>query len=509
MKLRLLLTLLIACLSGSALADDTAVYGIGGAIQPVAEHPSIVAMLVSIDLYHDHATVDSSFILRHGGRAAKLRVAFPEHACRVPEGEEPKGFTSFRMWVDGEETEATIEGPIPVPDAPEPTTWHRWRVAEIPVSPGRTRSLRVLYETELDVQQDSGDRVFRYLTRTAGGWSGPIGSAQIRLNLHYGPHGGWFELLGPRFERVGPCSFEWKRQSFEPSPDDDVDVIYHRPCVGIYVGPDHVHRGDPPRPHITGGRLWAQIREVADWLHADLRVDGAQATLVRGGTTAVVRAGSQRARVGSKTTLLPAAPRIERGRLMVPVSAIIRPFGAEVEFLAPSKTVHIILPVHREFLRILGPFDAAAALSAIPIGWAPPAVTDYDPNLRRDVEHPQRWWPPWMCTGNFDDDPTPEAAFLLRKGDQYGLGLLQKIADGVVSFGWLDVLPSAAPGPLTTVLDRLPSGETVFHRKGETAPESGRLDLQHDAIELTGERASLVYYWDAESGQYKVIRTDE
>jgi len=530
MKTRLLLVLILACTGGPALADDTviqpsrcgdtAIQQIGAVIQPIGEYPSIVMdkMLVTIDFYSDHAEVDSTFTFRNTGSARTVRMGIFETGGGVAVvlgkvrsspgySAERQGFTSFQAWVDDEEAPTKIEG---FQTRGDPVfQWHRWRVTTATFGAGQTRSVRAEYVADTG-RTPCGKRLFLYDVTTGASWKGLIGQAELRLRLHHDPLGGWYEFDTSRFRRTGPASFGWIRSQYEPKGQDYIAVTHHHRGTGIYVGPRHVHRGDPPYPHIKGGRLWAQVRDVADWLGAELRVESDGVTFVRGGSTVNLRAGSSLMTVDSLSVRLPAAPRLKQGHLMVPVAAVMKPFEAVLEFQPGKQTVRIILPIHYDLFRILCEVDGPAALAAIPAGWAPPPVAEYDRQVRLHFLRQPRSRPLWMCTGDFDGDGLPEGALLLWKADLCRLGMLEKIADGEVSFHWLEPAPHPRTTPVITALASHPPGVVAYWQEGQdhTYDKTGRLDLVHQGVKvITWEKAAVMYYWDDEGGRYRKIQT--
>ena len=78
---------------------------------------------------------------------------------------------------------------------------------------------------------------------------------------------------------------------------------------------------------------------------------------------------------------------------------------------------------------------------------------------------------------------------------------------------WLDGRPQLTtrdPAELITVLRTQPLGEVSYYQEGESTPKSGRLQLEHDAIEVIawGKVATLYYWDDAARGYDRVITAD-
>ena len=121
MKAGHLLVFLLFTLAAPALANDTAIQGVGGAVSAMEEHPSVVMeeMEVAIDLYPERAEVECAYLFRNTGPAVTVQMGFPEAGNRTEKGTRPKGFTAFRTTVDGEVAAARgsngVSRPCPLP----------------------------------------------------------------------------------------------------------------------------------------------------------------------------------------------------------------------------------------------------------------------------------------------------------------------------------------------------------------------------------------------------------
>ncbi len=113
----------------------------------------------------------------------------------------------------------------------------------------------------------------------------------------------------------------------------------------MYIGPGHVHPGGPPYPRLRDGRLWAQVRNLADWMRCDLEVRGTTATLHADDTTVTLRAGSPWMQSGEERVRLVHPPRLEQGVLVAPVASVARAFGFYSGFDPRTRTVRLIPPV--------------------------------------------------------------------------------------------------------------------------------------------------------------------
>jgi len=166
----------VVCLALPARADDAAVQGVGGAMEAMQEHPSVVmkSELVEARVTPKGADVRCVFVFRNDGPAAKVKMGFPEYGWGDIDIEHPRGFRSFRSWVDGEPVATAIEGFR----ADRDRGWKRWRTKLVPFSAGQTRRVEVRYEDGIGEMSD-GSNFFTYALRTGASWKGKIGHAKV------------------------------------------------------------------------------------------------------------------------------------------------------------------------------------------------------------------------------------------------------------------------------------------------------------------------------------------
>ncbi len=336
---------------------------VSGIVRPMADEPGLVLdeVDVAIDLFPDHAEVDSTFVLRNMGERATARIGIPEYGTQDASLTQPPRLVGVTVWMDGEEVEpdtrrlqTTEVGPSAVglegregPQEHAQMEWSRWRIVPAAFGAGRKRTLRVRFQSELG-RSGAGcrpERQFRYGLVTAAHWAAPIGSARVSVELHHGACNGWFQLLAPEFRRTGPASFDWQAQDFDPRGEPDMSIGYNRFGGDVYVGPGHIHPGGPPYPRLRDGRLWAQVRNLADWMRCDLEVRGTTATLHADDTTVTLRAGSPWMQSGEERVRLVHPPRLEQGVLVAPVASVARAFGFYSGFDPRTRTVRLIPPV--------------------------------------------------------------------------------------------------------------------------------------------------------------------
>jgi hypothetical protein len=189
---RVLAYLALALLCAPAYADDAAIEHVGGALQPMADHPSVVmeSMTVDVSLTVETAAVDCAFAFRNSGPSTTVQVGFPESHSGEVGSNEPGGFTTFKTWVDGKDVPTTKEG---LRVSNDRDSWQRWRVKKVTFAAGQTRHIRVTYSapTGADI---TGNRFFSYRVGTGGSWKGPIGKVTVRVTVRYDPFDWKFDL---------------------------------------------------------------------------------------------------------------------------------------------------------------------------------------------------------------------------------------------------------------------------------------------------------------------------
>src|SRR5512136_81971 len=119
--------LFLLCSTSWGYADGAAMQGVGGALQPMKEHPSVVMekMLIDVDVNPEQAKVRCQFTFRNTGPATQVLIGFPESGNIGAEGKDkqPQGFTEFSAKLDGHTVKTKIEGY----HEDEDDNWERWR----------------------------------------------------------------------------------------------------------------------------------------------------------------------------------------------------------------------------------------------------------------------------------------------------------------------------------------------------------------------------------------------
>ena len=507
------LIVLIFAASALALADEAAIQGIGGAIRPMREHPSVAMerMEVNADIWPRYARVDCRFVLRNTGPAITVRMGFPEQS-ELWVRHAFVGFTRFATWVDGRHRRTRVEGTTLEP-GDDLNGWQRWRVTRVGFGPHQTRRVRVRYEAPLS-EELMGGRVFRYVISTGASWKGPIGFARVRIRGHFDPSRGWLDV-DPPLERVGGLTWEWTQRQFKPSDSesDDLEAEYYPGYVGVSIEGEGCIQdpGDPPYPYLRRGIAWVSAPTLAAWLGVDLAPRRSRATFLRGGRRVEVRTGKPFLGVNGKHLSVPVAPHSVGGKLMVPLAAVARALGGQVSFDHKTRVTDIRF-ADQEYIRTALNRKEAPETSYqyLPDAFAPPEMSSYDPDVL-SLWRSEAQGRPWLCVGDFDGDGIRDAAMLLQEGNKIGLGVLSGIPNMSFPFDWVEkwrIEDARRPGGLGVYVRTHAPGvvECLPERGRGERTEGMRLELKHDAIQVTfAESATLLHYWDDAQKCYRKV----
>jgi hypothetical protein len=504
MKLRLLLALLLASLGGPALADDTAVYGTGGAIHAMDEHPSVVMEEMSVDaqLTTETAEVNCSFVFRNTGGDITVRMGFPESGNV---NARPRGFTAFTTSVDDVPVPTSIEGLV---EHEGSGVWERWRVKSVTFAPGQTRRVRISYQTPMD-QDSVGGRRFEYRIGTGGSWKGPIGRGSVRIRLEGTQD--WVLLHDSRLRQAPGDLLEWTATDFEPQ-DGLLWVRLEPPVWPVYIAG---RRETVGQRDLRGGHLWIPAARLAGWVGAEVASDADGITIVRGSRILHLTAKRPWMEVNGQRTALPGAPFRRGPDFVVPMAAVARGLGAQVTYMPHSRTTGISFPLQSALREAVDPLtgnEFFKALAEHARGWAPPDREEFDRDLLDHLYRKGRTYP-GMCSGDFNADGKRDVAVLLCKQDRLAVVAVHGTETGPPDVRWLTQWPA-----VTLLPDRL-----FFHYLQTRSPglveywtddawkaeqKSGRLQLNTDGIELVAwEKAAVMYYWDPQTGGYKRVGT--
>jgi len=197
---------------------------------------------------------------------------------------------------------------------------------------------------------------------------------------------------------------------------------------------------------------------------------------------------------------------------MVPAASVLRALGATVVWEAEQRAVTISFPEDAPLNARFKERAVEDVLVEIPAGFAPPGPDSYAADIREHFQDPNT--PPWLAIGDFVGDWADDVALFLQKGSQTGIGIVERANGGHFSFHWLPGSPHEATtlldGTFFTVIQARPPGEIAYYQEGEATPKSGRLRLGRDALEVIAwGKASGLWYWDKQSGEYRSVVTGD
>jgi len=317
-------TLFIFCTL--AAGDDTAVVGVGGAIQAMKSHPSIrmVSEDVSIRLYPERYTVRCQFEFKNEGEDTVAYMGFPENAVGDVPQQKTSQFEYFRTAVDGVPVKSTFQ-PSPPSEENEYTGWH---IKNVQFKRGQTRIITVDYASPVGETSD-GSRFCSYIMHTGSSWKGKIGRAVIHVDIgaitkHY-----TVTSISPKQAKIQGNTIIWRFSNLEPTADDDISV-----------------RFEIKRPVINGKRVneWdLRCSIIKDTVFMPVRVleNKGIAKILQGaskgeciidysGRQMKIKVGSQTAVIdGTRSVKLTHAPVMRNDRIEVPIASVVKALGGK------------------------------------------------------------------------------------------------------------------------------------------------------------------------------------
>jgi hypothetical protein len=473
-------------LSVCATGDDGIVRRVAGAIGPVDEHTSVVLekMMISVDLFSDRAEVDSTFLLHNTGDATSVSVTFPEAGELGAATGQLMSLGRFTLWADGNQLSSNggRGGPAAF-------------VALTPVrfAPDERRVVRIRYDTALATAAN-GRRFFEYVTGSAAAWKGTVHHCGITVDVHYEDRAR--ECFEVPFGMYGQGHFESARGDFEPASTDQFRVWYSKAPVGVTVAGFRLGceiQGSYPRPR--DGRLWVAARRLAEWLNVRFEPLPGGVRLTRGGRVVTLMSGDVHLDVNGSRIRLPEAPRVERGRLMVPLRPVASALGVFVQWRPQAHRLEMSFPIDHALAEVLENADELVRTFRIrprvcswPTGWAP---------IEAGGHAVEAHSAPHLVTGHFTGGGFMDAALLLQRSDEYGLAVLWSWGGDLELVWAAQWRGTTGFDGLSFALRTLPPGKVAYYAENETTPRSGRLDLKHDGIELLADgKPTRLFYWD-------------
>lgn len=336
--------ILTVLLCGRASANDTALGAVGGALQPMKQHPSIVMVSEDVRLKvgytqnrpDGYVTVNCRFIFRNTGAPTTVKMGFPEDH----EGEF-SGFDYFKSKADGK--------PVPVRHVAtrhgEYDPYRDWWVKEVRFDKGQTRIVEDSYAGPLG-GASNGFQEAIYVLETGRPWRGRIGKAVVTAELPECRTA----LPSPKGFRWTGSTVQWVRTNWEPTPADNIHIELSRGYSNFVINgidrtsevmplwnkspfPARIENGILLVPANTLGNLMCMRTDSIGTKRPHeyhIRLSGSRTVDLR------LVAGSTTAFIGDRKITLPKAPEIRRdppfdeSTLVVPFIPIAQAVGLTV-----------------------------------------------------------------------------------------------------------------------------------------------------------------------------------
>ena len=322
--LRIGVPVALLLLSAWGWSDDTAITGISGVIRPMKSHPSVVlrSQVIKIKLSPKYADVDCTFVLHNTGKATSVLIGFPEEGYGTDVNATSGGFEFFRSFVDGKPVKVRVYG-----QKGGEREYSRWYVKRVYFRAGQTRVIRNIYRASPG-GDSIGNMFFIYTLSTGASWKGPIGRADIIVELK-GIGQLQEEELSPKgYQRVGNRII-WRFRNIEPPGNIHIPFF---PFYRLYINGNH--EGTVYEIDRREGTLLVAAHALEEYLSAQVAWDNStkSATITRGDRQIVLRIGSREAIANGQRIRLPAAPLLRRERLLVPVRAVVTALGGQLHY---------------------------------------------------------------------------------------------------------------------------------------------------------------------------------
>lgn len=329
-------------------ADDGAIFGIGGTVAPMKQHPTVrmVRERVDIKLHKDGAVVRCRFVFRNEGPATIVKMGFPEQAIGDIGSIKKSAYGYFRSWVDGKKANVRF-----VPSARTYTTVYRaWHVKAVPFMANQTRIVEDEYSSEYGGDA-SDNKWFSYILRSGKNWKGSIGEAVISVDgseiwsYRYPKP----DNIYPHYVRKGK-NIVWKLRNLEPDKDITINLNRRWKIMWSVLGNNSLFYIDDEELFGKHGIAMVSGCEVRTSLNATIvgtkMSDGVRFSY--GSHNLVLRPGSRTALLDRKSKVtLPHKPYMMNGSLSIPILTVAKLLGLEIVKDKPNGEIYIIDPTQK------------------------------------------------------------------------------------------------------------------------------------------------------------------
>ena len=324
MRRTILILSVLALVVIPALADDSAIKVVGGAVQMLDEHSDVrmVSAVITADVYANESHVRCEYLLKNEGNGQMVTLGFPDMPGRYPGDVIPKAhLEDFHSWVDGERLAVKLHTSA----HENGKSFDRWYVRRVWFDAGQTRTIVNTY-IQPNGEDSMGGRWFPYTIWPAGSWKGPIGKLDITARWQE-PY--LWELRKPAngssmepHHQVSPGrrTLAWSWTNVEPRREHIGRLHLYFTPGWRRVGVNGISDWGDARGSfflIDGSLTMAPVRRLAGLLELECTwQDGAATLRDSTGTTFVCRVGSREAVADGEAIRLRSKPMLWTGPKM-------------------------------------------------------------------------------------------------------------------------------------------------------------------------------------------------
>lgn len=331
-------------------ADEGPVGAVGGTVKLLDGHPSVrmVSEYVYMKLTESKVSTSCRFVFHNEGKAVTVKMGFPQDGKHDPESD------YFRASVDGKPVAIQhAEGEMELQEVTRD-----WWVKSVHFNSGQTRVVEDEYGGSVAIDETDQARFATYVLKTGGPWHGPIGKATIVMDVS-AFHGYQTIHATPSGYRRHGDRITWTLRNFEPKQDIRIlcywgyrperVVVNGREMAGAVLAwnaPSELATRDT-MPRITNGILIVPARSFVyftDLRRRDFVFDNQTVSMTFGAKVLRLIPGSRTAFIGDERIMLPVAPRLAHGRLMVPLQATIEALGSKMTHDRKRSRIYINSP---------------------------------------------------------------------------------------------------------------------------------------------------------------------
>ena len=336
------------------LADDSAVYGVGGAVAPMKSHPTIRMVRERVDakLGWEYAKVRCEFVFKNEGQATTVKIGFPERASGDVSAHSYSDLLGFKSWVDGK----LIETKHIKSSEKTEQEYNTWHVKDVPFEAGQTRIIVDEYRARYGGISD-GSRFFSYILETGANWKGSIGDALITVDASeissYWIVRASSEKYAENITRKDDV-FIWRIRNFEPTEDIGVGMdrryklsLDGRPLYQVH--PSNKKVSKVPMVFASGfnrinrsGYRPIYVGWNGKTRTCTIKYEKRSISLGPGSKTALTN--------GHKKLILPIAPDYYSGSLSIPAIPVAKALGMMVEKDSKTGDINIMTPKQVRFV---------------------------------------------------------------------------------------------------------------------------------------------------------------